>query len=838
MKRSFWFRTFLCLLVFGVVLLNLHPVRDIPFEQFLSNQANVRVGEFQDILVQARKQVSSGTAPSTLVALKQISESERIDLTQFFVGIPIVDVHDLGEKNKILLNHLFEKSRAKLKQGLDLKGGVAFTLQAEKSLNIDGSQQAKNLQKAIEILHHRLDSLGVAEPIIRARGDDQIEIQLAGLNTVENPDVIDVIKKPAKLEFRLVHPDPTCTPESLTPAKYPIGYVAMNLAGKSSGSANRSQGIFVKRLPEMTGKAIKTAAATMNNYGGYEVMLQMTPEGIQQFAALTRTHIGKALAIVLDGKLYSAPVIRTEITNGSASISGQFTQREALELANVLNNPLDIELKLTEVYEVGPSLAQDAKARSISAALIGTGLVIVFMIGYYFMSGAVAVGSVIFNIIIVLGMLAAIGSTLTLPGIAALALTVGMGVDANILIFERLREELSKSQSLSTAIELAHTRAFSTIIDANLTTLLTAGILIWLGNGPIKGFGVTLFIGIAASMFCVLVFSKLFLELIAKYNVRTSYLLPFNGFKTSHFKFMRQGKRFFILSWLIILLGMLVISFRSNTIYALDFTGGDEITLQSSEKLSTHGLQALAKEYNLGTIIPVSRTTAVSQTSVLKIQTQPNKGRILFERIQAAYPKVQVTLLGETHIGGAVSSTIKMNALLAVGMSLLGILVYVGFRFETGYGIGAVVSTVHDILLTVGIYAMLGGQFSASMIAAVLMIIGFSINDTIVVFDRIREELQANPVQPLHTIIDLAINRTLSRTVLTSLTTFLAALALYIFGSAEIADFALVFIIGILVGTFSSIFVASPIVSWWYKGDRKRIEHINAAPTYSWQETQ
>jgi SecD/SecF fusion protein len=835
MKNRTGIRLLLCLMVFGIVIYNLYPVKDIPFETYLRQKADTDKAIFVSLLEAAREKVSIGESPSLFVALKTLGESQFIDYSQFFKGIRLIDIKDVQQKNSILLNHLLQASHARLKQGLDLKGGIAFTLEAvgEPSEAKTVRITEQNMQKAVEILRKRIDSLGVAEPMIRVRGDNQIEIQLPGVSTKENPEVINLVKKPAKLEFRLAHPDRRLIPDHITEHEYPTGYEVLSMDySDAKTEASKTISLFIKKEPEMTGKSVKEAHVVMNSYGAYEVVLHLTPEGTERFAKITRTHIGESLGIILDNKLYCAPSIRNEIADGNASISGSFTQREAFELASVLNNPLEFELKLTEVYEVGPSLAEDARSSSINAAFLGALFVIVFMLGYYFILGGVAVISVIFNVLIVLGMMAAIGATLTLPAIAGLALTVGMSVDANILIFERMREELQHTRSFHTVLEAAHKRAFAAIIDANLTTLLTAAILIWLGTGPIKGFGVTLAIGILASLFCVLVFSKVCLEYLVRFKLPTKWLLPINLFRNTNFDFVKHAKLTFIISWLIVLIGTVSLFMRRDNLYALDFSGGDEITIQSNQKLSTATIQSIAKEADLGSVIPIYKETksdvlqSESGPVFLKIQTESGKSRSLFNALQKTYQEAELEVVGETHIGASVSHSIKKNAFISVAMALFGLLIYVAFRFELGYGIGAFVSTIHDIFLTLSIYVLLGGKFSGSMIAALLMVIGYSINDTIVVFDRIREELTLNPHMSLKRLVNFAINRTLSRTLLTSLTTFLAAFALYAFGCGEIAEFALVFIIGIVVGTFSSIFIASPVFLWFRKVDAKKTKAI------------
>lgn len=842
-------------IVLAWCLFSIFPIKDTPFGEYLKSRHTSKPLEFDDILKKAQERVTEHKAPSLFVALTEIGKEEKLDYSSFFPKINVADIANLDERNEVLLRYLLQKSQGKLKLGLDLKGGVAFTLKVDDSAlsEKESFQQTQQLNKAIEIIDQRVNSLGVAEPIIRARGHDAIEVQLPGLNTEENPDVLNSLKKPAKLTFHKVHR--TITPDNVTKGKEPIGYMPMTAENLDprTGKIHETH-LYVKRIPEMGGNMIKNAYAVQGQYGGYEIILNMTDNGALRFGEITQALVDESnnppysslsendpakyghLAIVLDGQLNSAPRVMNAILDGHARISGHFTQREALELASVLNNPLEVELKLEEMYEVGPTLAGDARSASIKASILGAGLVILFMILYYHAAGVIAVISVLFNVIIILGVMASLQSTLTLPGIAALVLTVGMAVDSNILIFERIREELKLGKNLHNALNAGFDRAFATIFDANITTLLVGVILIWLGTGPIKGFGVTVSIGIGATLFCTIVVSRFLLDFSVKYNIIRKMTM-FSLFKTTKFDFMKYGKMAFIASWIIVFAGIAGIIVNHKHIYSIDFVGGDEISLSFAEQIPTQDIYKIASENHLGEVVPTYQRLLASKednNEILKIQTEEGRSNEVVAALSNAYPQAKLDVIGVTSIGGSVSKSIKTDALLAIGVAILGILVYVGFRFELGYGIGAFVSTIHDVLMSIGIFVLLGGQFSAPMVAAVLMIIGYSINDTIVVFDRIREELVLNPTMKLRDVINLAINRTLSRTILTSVTTFLAAFALYIFGASIIKDFSLVFMIGIIIGTFSSIFVAAPIFFWWHKGDRKHVESKEFKPKYEW----
>jgi SecD/SecF fusion protein len=600
--------------------------------------------------------------------------------------------------------------------------------------------------------------------------------------------------------------------------------------------------LFVKRIPEMTGESVKTAFAHQDMYGKPEVALNFTSDGAKQFADVTKRiaeegqqsgHLGR-LAIVLDGVLYSAPTVREQISGGNAVITGNFTDREALDLANVLNNPLDLPLIVKEQDEVGPSLAADAISSGVKASIIGTAAVAAFMITFYTTGGLVAVATLAVNIVIILGIMASFGATMTMPGLAGIVLTIGMAVDANILIFERIREELAVGKSLGTANQSGYVKALSTIIDAHIVQLIICAIMIWLGTGPIRGFGVTLAIGVLSTMFTVLVTAHLLMELLIDSGWLKKLVMRHLGGNLK-MDFIRYGRPAFIGSWLIVLIGLSVVIYKGNRIYGIDFVGGDEITMQYKDQIDLTRVRAIAASSGIGDVEPTYKSALGGGGELLEIDTPEGKADQLFDALQKAEPNAGLVKVGTNHIGAEIGREIELNALLAVGVSMLTILVYIAFRFEFGFGVGAMVSTLHDIFMTIGIFVLTGHQFSAPMVAAILCIAGYSINETVVVFDRIREELKLNPTGSLRDIVNSAITKVFARTIMTATTTFLAALSLYLFGSGVLRDISFTFLVGIVTSTFSAIFIASQVFYWWHKGDRKHVEaHADVAPKYEW----
>ena len=816
------------------------PLKDRPFEDYILEQATAETTEFASIMARAEARVDSKKSKTLFLALREMGAEDDIDYAVFFPEVNLRDVANQNKRNDILLKHILSSAQSNLRLGLDLKGGVGVTLKIAEDAPGSKFEQAEQLKDAIEIMGSRLDGHGVAEPIIRPVGDDAIEIQIAGLSTKDNPEVLEDLKKPARLEFRSVHE--TLNPDTTPKNKYPVGYevLAEENEDRKTGEVSERR-MFVKLIPEATGEIVNDAYVSQTQTGGFQINLEMTSDGADILAAVTERMIGKPLAIVLDGKLYSAPTVNGVLAS-RAQITGTYSQREAIDLANVLNNPLAVELRVDQMYEVQPTLAEGARASSISAAQWGACLVVGFMLLYYFAGGVVAVISALVNIAIVLGILASLGATLTLPGVAALVLTLGMGVDANILIFERLREELKSGKSIKNATAGAFDKVTSTIVDANVTTLITASILIWLGTGPVKGFGITLAIGICASIFCALVVTRLLVDFLV-HRIGLQKVLGMDLFPSKKLDFFKFRKPAFIISWLIVLAGVVSVAVHHDNILGKDFTGGDEMTVAYDQRLGADEIMQVVVNQNLGDVTPIYQSLIGQDVEILKLQTPFDQARPVLEQLQAAFPDANLIETGITQIGASVSKSIQWNALYSVLCALGGILLYVAFRFEVGYGVGAVVATIHDVLMTIGIFVICGelgifvsGQFTAPMLAAILMIVGYSINDTIVAFDRIREELELNPGTDLRSIINLALSRVFSRTLLTSITTLLAALSLYIFGAGVITDFSFIFIIGILTGTFSSIFIASPIFYWWHKGDRRHVEEHQLTPKrYEWE---
>lgn len=861
-NSSILWKLALTAIVLAWAISSMVPLYDTPFEDYIQSRATAHQDEFQKVIAAAEACVDKenyksdpSKSPTLFIALRDYADANEIDLYKFFPDVNVSDIKVLKKRNDILLKELYRQSKGALKRGLDLQGGVSFTLEID-SANLSSEDYARQgqLDDVLTVMNNRINGLGITEPTIRIVGGNSIEVQMPGVSLKDNPEAIEELSRPAKLEFRLVHRSKV--PSSAKPpvSEIPVGYEVLTMERERMGKVEEVP-MFVKRRPEATGSIIKHAGVAMEDLDRYSISMEFTDEGSKVFGKITRdileedakTNSKQALGIVLDGRLLSAPNIQSEITT-RGSITGDFSRREAIELANALNNPLSVGLKRTSLNEVGPSLAEDAKESSLMAAAIGTLAVVVFMIAYYFGMGLIAVISVCANVIILVGVLASFGATMTLPGIAALVLTIGMAVDANILVFERMREELKAGKSLWSSLQLGYEKALSTIVDANITTLISAVILFYFGTGPVKGFGITLAIGIGTTLFTVLVLSRALLELAVKYKIIKKALqislIP-NDMKI---KFLNYAKPAFAISWIVVLCGAAAIIYRGDKTLSIDFTGGDLVTVAfdpSQQKIDIGEITNLgsATGEGLGEIQAAYQVDVATRAERLMLQVENEKGQAVFDALIQKFPNSGLELIAQQSVGATVSKDITRDAFIAVILAMLGMLIYIAFRFELSYAIGAIVAEFNDIIMTIGLYVVFGlfgmgsGQFSSPMVAAILMVLGYSINDKVVVFDRIREELIMKPTMSLRDVINYSINRTLSRTLLTSSTTFLVSLALYIFSTGIIVDFSLVFMIGVVVGTFSSIFIASPVFFWWNKGNRARVEKESnkAAVVREWE---
>ncbi|MGA2178406.1 MAG: protein translocase subunit SecD [Verrucomicrobiota bacterium] len=768
---------------------------------------------------------------------------EAIGTNNISPYFPFFNAKNELNPNTFILNQLQRDALGKIKLGLDLQGGTSFLVRMDTNrlvyvetvtngsgaieviTNVARTEGA--LSQAVEVLRKRVDAFGVAEPIIQPAGGNCILIQLPGLSHEAKVSAEKQIQKAAYLEFRMVKDDSDEIIKNNEPI--PPGYVLLKRVEPQPNGPPVIEQVIVKKKPEngLAGDIIENAMAVRGNLGEPQIDFRLNSEGAKRFGEVTRNNIGQRLAIILDGELYSAPVIQSAIETGSGQITGHFTVEQAQELANVLQNPLRAPLTIDSSYDVDPTLGRDSIRSGIHASVLAIIFVSLFMLGYYLLAGIVANVALVINIIILLGVMCSIGTTLTLPGIAGVVLTVGMAVDANVLIYERIREELAKGKSLRGAIAAGYARAFGTIFDSHVTTLISSIILIFMGTGEIKGFGVTLTIGVAASLFTALVVTRLIFNFLLDRNWIKS-LPMFHLIRATKLDFMKLAKPAFILTWTIILIGLGYGIFdRGSKLFGVDFAGGDSTTFSFHQRVDVEQIRAALTQIGEKDSQIQYQKDVGGGTETLRVTTSTGSADKVEQALAGQFPQAQFKTIGQQRVGAVVGDEIKRSAIIASLLSLFGILIYVAFRYEFYFAVGAVVAVIHDVLMTIGCYCIANGvsgrEFNATVVAAILTIIGFSTNDTIVIFDRIREDLKLGVRGSFKEIINQALNQTLSRTLITSGTVFLATTALYVFGGGVINDFAFTFLIGILTGTYSSIYIASALVLWLHKGERPAI---------------
>ncbi len=730
--------------------------------------------------------------------------------------------------------------------GLDLEGGVSFLVRLVKE-NPETRITQSMQDQATEVIRSRIDSGGVGEPVISPVGADQILVQVPGLTPDKIAATRDQLQQVAKLEFRLVHPQSAALIPQIEAgmAIVPPGYQIMTeeaveakpLATNNNSRINPLMGTvaptplppgakkkegrkeLVKVRPDMTGEHITGAGARAETHG-MEVSLQFDSVGAKQFGDLTAAHVKEQLGIVLDGKLLSAPVLQTAIYGGTAQITGNYSDAEARGLASSLENPLSTPVHIDEERSVSPTLGKDYVRRGVLSGIIGLVLTFLFVLYYYRLAGVLASISLFINIALLLGLMAMFGFVLTLPGIAGVILTIGLAIDANVLVYERLREELAAGKPLRAAVEGAYNKAFSSIFDANVTTLITSVILFWQAAGPVKGFAVALTLGIIASLFSALVVTRNgFAWSIEKFGLQKIHMRNLLG--AMHVDFMKYARVCVFGSLAVILLSMGVFAVRGKKNFGIDFRGGELSILSTAKRLETSQVRTALQP--LGLEESVIQSEEKNGQQLLTVRSPVDTGLKVQKRLQEAFPQNGINVAQYDKVGALVGKRLAYQSLFAMLLGIGGVLIYISLRFEFSFAVGAVVALLHDVIITIGVFSIIGRELSLVLVGAVLTIAGYSINDTIVVYDRIRSGLREGRKGSVRDIMNASINETLGRTVLTGGATLVTVLALLIGGGSVLNDFALTLLIGVLVGTYSSVFIAAPIVLWLSKGEKGRL---------------
>ena len=783
---------------------------------------------------------------------------------------------------------------------------VTYQIRLDESGLEQYSEQA--IDQVMVVLRNRIDAFGVAEPSIRREANrPRIIVELPGAKDSSKP--LQIVKTMGRLEFKLVEKSPagaiawTGSADTPPPDDIPEG---TEIRYHNDDGTSLANSWYVVQSPVLlSGDRIKNARETQGNTS-FEIVVSMSfdSQGSRKFGEMTTNHVGELLAILLDGKIQSAPRINEPILGGNAQISGDFTFEEAQYLANILKaGAFPVGVKIAEERTVGPTLGQEAIDDGVRAAVIGMGVVLIFMLIYYRFSGIVAIIALAFNMLIILGALAGFGAALTLPGLAGLVLTIGMAVDANVLIFERIREELRTGKTVWSAIQTGYQKAFWTILDANVTTLAVAAVLYHFGTGPIKGFAITLGIGIFASMFTAIVVTREIYGWVLGGRTVERLSIGREVIRNTTISFLSRSRMGFVLSAILIIIGIISLVLHNGPNFGIDFRGGVKTyakfnrpvtQTELSAKLTELGYErskiqvdaakqeasidiGYSKEFESQRVVvpliadPGDATATSIQVSAAqeRVRFQPGDAIQLIEGehrlrneiseviegedtstfalvdeigadlTQAAQIQVQASVgqiltgallqgdgdwqavpraVSVNEVGPSVGKDLKWAALWSVIWSIVILLFYISWRFEFRFAIGAIAALIHDVLITLGVFSVFVKEINLPTVAAFLTIIGYSLNDTIVVFDRIRENSTLLKGTDFAEVINRSINQSLSRTVVTSLTTLFVVLVIFLQTAAgqEINTFALALIVGVIVGTYSSVFIASPIIYLWH----------------------
>ncbi|MGB0959269.1 MAG: protein translocase subunit SecD [Halocynthiibacter sp.] len=669
----------------------------------------------------------------------------------------------------------------------------------------------RTVRQSLEIIRRRVDEVGTREPTIQRQGADRILIQVPGIGSAA--ELKGIIGKTAKLQFR------------------PVVGRAASADAPTRGRTEilpslDEEGVFyvVEKDPVVTGEELVDAQPSFDQNSRPAVSFRFNVSGARKFGQYTAENIGSPFAIVLDKEVISAPTIQDHIGGGSGIITGRFSVEESTELAVLLRaGALPAELTFLEERTIGPELGQDSIDAGKLACIVAFVGVLMFMMASYGRFGFFANIALILNVGLIFGLLSIIGATLTLPGIAGIVLTIGMAVDANVLIFERIREELKDGKGPARAIELGYEKATSAIVDANITTFLTAMILFIMGTGPVKGFAITLAIGIMTSVFTAIFVTRLFIVMwferrAPKTLVVKSYvkLVPEN----TAWDFFKRAKVSFGASLLAVIASVAVFVVIGLN-FGIDFKGGTTIRTDSTTPVVVSDYRAALEPLNLGdiSITEVFDPTFGSDRHVTQIRVGAQEGgqsatAEMTQAVEGALKAIDpaITFPSVESVGPKVSGELIQSSVIAVVLAIAAVLFYIWLRFEWQFSLGAVAALVHDVLITIGVFSLFQIKFDQAIIAALLTIVGYSLNDTVVVFDRVRENLRKYKQKPLKDVLNLSINETLSRTVMTSVTTLLALVSLYFLGGDVIRGFVFAMILGVLIGTYSSVFVASTIL--------------------------
>lgn len=711
--------------------------------------------------------------------------------------------------------------KEKIKGGIDLIGGIKYTVEIQPTMDegraVPVSTEA--IQQVKNTLSDRLNPSGQKDLLIQGMGANRLVIEMPGTTVEEAEEIEATIVRTAKLELKEVHPENSRL-APLVEAKeeiVPAGYQAYEMDIKDKD--NKVVGtelILLKRRNIVTGDQVARALAT-GSYGVIDVKLN-SEGGDRLLKATSEMTLGQdRMAVVMDDKCLIAPTVQAKLKS-SFIIEGLDGQKEVNQVVAALGNPLKNSLTILSSSRISAKLGKSVVKQGIVAGLIGLTCTFIFVLIYYRKAGIIALIGLTLNMLILFGAMAMLGATFTLAGIAGIVLTIGIAVDANVLIYERLREEMAAGKSPKHAVRASYEKAFSAIFDANITSLLTALVLFWLASSTIKGFAVTLTIGIIGSMFTALLATRVMFLWIQNSKLMNN-LSFMNLIPDRAFDFLGKRKICFAISGLLLAISFIATGVKGKSALGIDFVGGSVLEIQMDEGQIIPAQEfkdALADMSGLQKEPQIQEEHVPGSNEHITIRCADSDVELIKAEILKDIPALAGQEISDDSMSPALGKEFFIGSLIALGVGLISILIYISIRYEFSFAIGAFAALVHDIIITTGLIILLGAELSMIHVGALLTIAGYSINDTIIIFDRIRETLTQKRGD-VYDIMNEAISNTLSRTIITSITTILTVLILSIFGGAGLKDFSVAILVGLVVGTYSSVFIASPIVYIWSK---------------------
>ncbi len=659
-----------------------------------------------------------------------------------------------------------------LNLGLDLRGGTTILLQAEQK---EGALSADTMERLVGVMERRVNQLGLSESTVQRVGNNRISIELPGFRDAEA-------------------------------AVASLGRTAQLLMTDDSDNVI------------LTGADLKDATFTRDQLNRPAVSVTLNAEGSKKFADFTRKNVGQYIVIKLDEEILSRAQIQEPITDGKGQITGGFTVQRATELAALLRaGALPVPVSVAEYHTVGPTLGQKSIQESLRAAIIGLLGTIVFMLLVYRGLGLIAAMALVIYAVLVTGTMMGLGAVLTLPGIAGLVLSIGMAVDGNVLVFERAKEEFKNTNSPVTAMRKGFERAFTAIFDSNATTFLAAAVLFAFAVGTVKGFAVTLGLGVIASFLTAITASRImaYLLLSTPLGRNPKALGLTTVIKSRVFNIVGWRNLWFAFSGLILAVGLISL-FMQGLNFGLDFTGGNVLGVQINKTLSVDEI----KDYTSAAGLADVNVQPGENTITLKAKELPKeKVADLISGLNAA--GLQPDVVRQEYVGPTLGREVREKAIWAVIIALLGQIIYVSIRFEWRFAVAAVGALFHDVLILVGLFSLLQREIDSTFLAALLTVIGYSLNDTVVIFDRIRENRKTSKGEEFGALVNRSVNENMVRSLNTGFSVLLVLLLLLLFGGNTLANFALALFVGVALGTYSSIFNASSVVAIWHGAGKK-----------------